>query len=236
MALLDVEDLHVRYGEVAALHGLSLQIAEGELVAVLGANGAGKTTLLRAISGLLHSARGHIRFLGKDLRNVAPHEVVALGLRHVPEGRGLLGDLTVAENLRLGRYLRGLRATEEDLEKVLELFPILRERYGQLAALLSGGEQQMLSIARGLVGRPKLIMIDELSLGLAPKIATELMHVLARSRDTGLAVLMVEQSAHQALKFAERVYVLANGTIALEGNAAAMANNPAVIQAYLGRD
>jgi branched-chain amino acid transport system ATP-binding protein len=236
MALLEVDNLHVRYGEVPALQGVTLRVEKGEIVAILGANGAGKTTLLRTISGLLRPVLGRLEFAGEDLQPLSVHEIVGRGINHVVEGRGVLGELTVAENLRLGMYLRGMQRAREDLDWVLGLFPVLRERYQQMAGMLSGGEQQMLAIARSLVAGPRLLMIDELSLGLAPKITAELMRVLAGLREKGVAVAIVEQSAHQALKFADRVYVLSNGATVCTGTSAQLIGNPALLQAYLGRD
>jgi branched-chain amino acid transport system ATP-binding protein len=236
MSLLEVENLHVRYGEVPALQGVSLRLDKGELVAILGANGSGKTTLLRAISGLLQPVEGRIVFADENLQRLPVHEIVGRGINHVVEGRGILGELTVAENMRLGMYLRGVRRAREDLDWVLGLFPVLRERYKETAGMLSGGEQQMLSIARSLIGRPRLLMIDELSLGLSPKISSELMRALVGISREGVAVAIVEQSAHQALKFADRVYVLSNGATVHDGTSAQVAGNPALLEAYLGRD
>ncbi len=236
MAMLSIEGLRVAYGEIIALHEISLEVGEGELVAILGANGAGKTTLLRTISGLLRPRSGEIRLQDKSIVGLPVHEIVRLGLSHVPEGRGLLPELTVMENLRLGMYLKGPRKLQAELERVLELFPVLRERAGQTAGLLSGGEQQMLAIARSLVSQPSLLMVDELSLGLAPKITSELMKLLSRIHEEGVTVVMVEQNAHQALKYATRVYVLANGRTTVSGSAQELADNPTVLDAYLGKD
>lgn len=236
MPLLAAENLQVAYGEITALHDVSLQVDQGELVAILGANGAGKTTLLRTISGLLRPAKGSVRFADRPLSGMPVHEIVRLGLSHVPEGRGLLPELTVMENLRLGMYLHGPRKLQAELARVFELFPVLQERATQAAGMLSGGEQQMLAIARSLVSRPKLLMVDELSLGLAPKITGELMRLLSRIHEEGVTVLMVEQNAHQALKFATRVYVLANGRTAVSGTAQELADKPDLLDAYLGKD
>lgn len=236
MALLSIKDLQVAYGEVTALHDVSLEVEEGELVAILGANGAGKTTLLRSISGLLRLRSGEIRLKGESIANLPVHEIVRRGLTHVPEGRGLMAELTVMENLKLGMYLKGPRRLQSELARVLELFPVLRERAGQPAGMLSGGEQQMLAIARSLVGQPSLLMVDELSLGLAPKITSDLMKLLSRIHEEGVTVVMVEQNAHQALKYATRVYVLANGRSALSGTARELADDPKMLNAYLGKD
>ncbi|HTV71421.1 MAG TPA: ABC transporter ATP-binding protein [Rhizobiaceae bacterium] len=236
MTLLSVQDLDVSYGGVQALHGVSLSVERGELVAILGANGAGKTTLLRAISGLLRPARGTINFDGKTISDRKVHDIARMGLSHVPEGRGLLAELTVMENLRLGLYVGRAAEPQRELDRVLQLFPILSERSKQPAGMLSGGEQQMLAIARSLVSKPKLLIVDELSLGLAPKITTELLHLLSRIHKDGVTVLMVDQNAHQLLKFASRIYVLANGSVALSGTKAELVGQAALIDAYLGKD
>jgi len=236
MALLDVENLQVAYGEVIALHDVSLSVEEGELVAILGANGAGKTTLLRTISGLQRPRAGEVRLNGQSIVGLPVHDIVRRGLTHVPEGRGLMAELTVMENLRLGMYLKGPRKLQAEYQRVLELFPVLGERANQPAGMLSGGEQQMLAIARSLVGNPALLMVDELSLGLAPKITSELMKLLSRIHEEGVTVVMVEQNAHQALKYATRVYVLSNGRTAVSGTARELADKPDLLNAYLGKD
>jgi branched-chain amino acid transport system ATP-binding protein len=235
-ALLEVQDLHVARGEVDTLRGVSLEVRRGELVSILGANGAGKTTLLRALSGLLPPTAGRVHFEGEDITRAAPHTIARRGLVHVPEGRGVLGELTVRQNLDLGMMMHGWRGRQRELEHVHALFPILRTRADTPAGMLSGGEQQMLAIARSLLCRPKLLMIDELSLGLAPKITLELMALLAGLRQDGPTVLIVEQNAQQALRYADRLYVLAQGRIAVAGSADELRRDPNLLAAYLGRD
>ncbi len=234
--LLEIRDLEVGYGQTLALQGLSLDVPEGEITTVLGANGAGKTTLLRTISGLLRPRRGAVTFDGEDVVGLAPHRIVALGVLHVPEGRGVLGELTVEENLRLGTYLRGMRTARQDFERVFELFPVLRARRRQLALTLSGGEQQMLSIARALMGRPRLLLIDEMSMGLAPRLVSELFRLMRQIHAEGTTMLIVEQNAHQVLKLASRVYILANGRLAFGGDVGELRARDDLLTAYLGRD
>lgn len=234
--LLQVQDLHVARGEVDTLRGVSLEVRRGELVAILGANGAGKTTLLRALSGLLAPHAGRVHFDGEDITGAAPHEIARRGLVQVPEGRGVLGELTVRQNLDLGMVMHGWRGRRQELDRVHALFPILRARADSPAGMLSGGEQQMLAIARGLLCRPRLLMIDELSLGLAPKITLELMSLMANLRQEGPTVLIVEQNAQQALRFADRLYVLGQGGIVLSGSADELRRDPKLLAAYLGRD
>ena len=233
--LLDVTSIRVAHGDVDTLRDVSLQVHPGELVAILGANGAGKTTLLRALSGLLPPHAGSVSFAGNPMAGATPHHIARSGLVHVPEGRGVLPELTVWENLRLGMVMHGWRGRGEELDRVYALFPILKARSAGLAGMLSGGEQQMLSIARSLLCRPKLLMVDELSLGLSPKITLELMALLARISRTGPTVLIVEQNAQQALQFADRIYVLAQGRIALSGSSSEMARDPNLLAAYLGQ-
>lgn len=236
MSLLEVESLSVARGEVQTLHKVSLSVAEGEMVAILGANGAGKTTLLRALSGLLPINGGTVRLDGERIEGSAPHHIARLGLVHVPEGRGILAEMTVFENLRLGMIQHGWRGRQAELNRVFALFPVLEARKAQFAGMLSGGEQQMLAIARSLLARPRLLMIDELSLGLAPKVTQELIAVLSGLRSAGQTVLIVEQNAQQALKFADRIYVLSQGAVVLSGSAAEIARDPDLLSAYLGRD
>jgi len=235
-ALLEVAALEVRYGGVTALSDVSFAVGRGEIAAILGANGAGKSTLLRTISGLQHPRSGAIVFDGTPIEARGPHEIVQLGISHVPEGRGVLGELTVLENLQLGAYSRGGIRAAGELGGVFELFPVLSERRAQAAGMLSGGEQQMLAIARSLLARPKLLMIDELSLGLAPKIASALLQLLGRLRRDGLSILLVEQNVHQTLAVADRVYLLANGRIGFHGTPAELRARPDVMDAYLGTD
>ncbi len=235
--LLDVRGLKVRYGVVEALHGVDVSVRRGEIVTVIGANGAGKTTLLKAISGLVPAAEGTLAYDGasQDLGRLKAHQIVALGISHVPEGRRIFQNLTVRENLDLGAYLRrDPRAIERGLEEVFTLFPRLKERLGQNAGTLSGGEQQMLAIARALMAEPKLLLLDEPSLGLAPKLVRSILEVVRAIRSRGTTVLLVEQNARMALETADRAYVLETGTVALTGPAAEMARDERVQRVYLG--
>jgi branched-chain amino acid transport system ATP-binding protein len=231
--LLELEDVHARYGPVQALGGVSLSVAEGEVVAVLGGNGAGKTTTLRAISGLVTTS-GQVRFAGENIARAAPERVARAGIAHVPEGRGIFRELSVYENLRLGAYLhRG--GFSEDYERVCGHFPWLERRRAQQAGTLSGGEQQMLAIARGLMSRPRLLLLDEPSLGLAPIVVREIFRILGDlNENEGLAVLVVEQNAKLALRSSSRAYVLEVGRVALEGPSAELAENESVRKSYLG--
>jgi branched-chain amino acid transport system ATP-binding protein len=234
-ALLELEDVTARYGPVKALHGVSLSVGEGELVAVLGANGAGKTTTLRAISGSVKRA-GRIAFAGKSIARSSPEATTRAGIAHVPEGRGTLTDLTVRENLRLGAYTRRDRmAIKEDEERVLGYLPRLRERRDQRAGTLSGGEQQMLALARALMLRPRLLLLDEPSLGLAPLVVAEIFRIVGELNEReGLAVLIVEQNAALALEASARAYVLEVGKVAVEGDSTAMQRDESVRRSYLG--
>ena len=234
-ALLELHDVEARYGPVRALHGVSLEVGEGEIVAVLGANGAGKTTTLRAVSGTV-ARRGEIVFAGRRLRSRAgPDEAARLGIAHVPEGRGTFGDLTVWENLRLGAYTRAAAAAKPDYDRVLAVFPRLADRREQQAGTLSGGEQQMLAIARALMARPRLLLLDEPSLGLAPLVVKEIFAVLRRlNEEEGLTVLVVEQNARLALSSSQRAYVLEVGRVAVSGESAALRADDAVRRSYLG--
>lgn len=237
MALLKLEGVEVSYGPVAALRGVSLQVLEGQIVAVLGANGAGKTTLLRTISGLLKAAKGQLKFAGYDLRKLAPDRIVRAGIVQVPEGRQLFPDLTVKENLWMGSYSRRDQYINEDWERVLNYFPVLRERLSQTAGTLSGGEQQMLALGRALMARPKLLLLDEPSLGLAPMAVQSLFRFLKEfnSRE-GMTILVAEQNAHLSLSIAHSAYVLETGRVALEGRAEELRRNPRVQKLYLGAE
>ena len=229
--LLELKDVSARYGPITALHGISLTVDEGEIVALLGANGAGKTTTLRAVSGTVRRS-GDVVFAGKRLGRAGPEAVARSGIAHVPEGRGIFAELTVWENLRMGAYLRRGRA---DVTAVLAYFPWLEARRSQQAGTLSGGEQQMLALARAFLQRPRLLMLDEPSLGLAPLVTREVFRVVAdRNEKEGLAVLVVEQNASIALQAAQRAYVLETGSIAVEGSADELKANDAVRSAYLG--
>jgi branched-chain amino acid transport system ATP-binding protein len=232
--LLRVEQLTGGYGAVRVLHGLDFAVDEGEVVVILGANGAGKTTTLRALSGLI-DARGRVTFGGRDVMGWAPERIAAAGIAHVPQGRGTITDLTVDENLRLGAYTRRDREVAGDLERWYEVFPRLAVRRRQAAGSMSGGEQQMLAIARALMARPKLVLLDEPSLGLAPIITQELFRTLgALNVEQGISMLIVEQNASLALAIAERGYVLETGSIVVSGSSAELAGNDDVRKAYLG--
>ena len=236
--LLDVSDLKVGYGRIEAVRGVSLKVGEGEFVGVIGSNGAGKSSTMRAIAGTVRPTAGRIMLAGRDVTRLASHDKVGLGIAMVPEGRMIFGDQSVRDNLTLGAYSRMSSdrvGVAEDMELVLTLFPRLRERIDQLGGSLSGGEQQMLAIARGLLSRPKLLVIDELSLGLAPKIIEQLFPVLIDLNKKGLAILLVEQMASFALSVTERTYVMENGRVLLEGASSELANDRRVVDAYLGR-
>jgi len=236
--LLAVQGLRVSYGRIEAVRGVDLHVAQGEFVGVIGSNGAGKTSLMRAISGVLRPAGGSVAFDGQDTTGQRSHQMVARGLAMVPEGRMVFADQSVRDNLLLGGYSRSggdAAAVADDQERVLALFPRLRERLGQEAGTLSGGEQQMLAIARGLVSRPRLLVIDELSLGLAPLILDMLFPVLSALNREGLSILLVEQMASYALAVTHRTYVMENGRVLFDGASAALANDPRVLDAYLGR-
>ncbi|CAN5468390.1 ABC transporter ATP-binding protein [soil metagenome] len=230
-----LKDVHISYGAIKAVRGISFSVMPGELVALVGSNGAGKSTTLRAISGLVRPQIGTIEFDARDITRVAPHQIVGRGIAHVPEGRQIFASLTVQENLRLGAVTRNDRSTlDHDLDRVFGLFPILRERYGQQGGTLSGGEQQMLAIARALMARPRLILLDEPSLGLAPILVRRIFQVIRRLKEAGVTILLVEQNARQALAIADRAYVFETGEITLEGAAGDLARNPEVERAYLG--
>jgi branched-chain amino acid transport system ATP-binding protein len=233
VALLEVHDVSVSYGRIRAVKGASFTVARGEVVALLGSNGSGKTTLLRAVAGVRRPDAGRVVFDGTDVTGWPSHRIARRGLRLVPEGRGLLARMTVWENLVMGQYASaGARAA--DLEAVMDRFPVLRQRRRQLAATLSGGEQQMLAIARALVGRPVLLMLDEPSLGLAPRLVQQIFAVVAELKREGVTLVLVEQNARQALAVADRAYILETGAVALSGPAAELAAGEAVQQAYLG--
>ncbi len=234
MKLLEVRDLDVRYGHIQALKGISLEVAEGEIVTLLGANGAGKTTLMRSISGLLRPHSGQVLLHGAPIQRVGADAIVRMGISHVPEGRRVFPTLSVAENLRLGAYTRPAAEAAQTLREVWTMFPRLLERREQLAGTLSGGEQQMLAIGRALMARPKLLLLDEPSLGLAPIIVRDIFRSLRQIRDTGMTLLLVEQNARTALKLADRAYVLETGHVRLEGAAADLLASPEVQASYLG--
>jgi branched-chain amino acid transport system ATP-binding protein len=236
VGLLEIRDLHVGYGNVEVLHGISLDVREGEIVALLGSNGAGKTTTLRAISGLIRPRAGEIVMAGHPLNALRANQIVALGLGHVPEGRRMFGALTVEENLQLGGYLirRDSAVMAQRIDNVYQTFPRLGERRSQQAGTLSGGEQQMLAIARALMLRPRIIVLDEPSMGLAPKLVRVIFSMIADICKEGTSILLVEQNARQALRIAHRAYVLESGRIALAGPARDLAQDSRVRAAYLG--
>jgi branched-chain amino acid transport system ATP-binding protein len=232
--LLELQGVEARYGPIVALHDVSLVVEPGEVVALLGANGAGKTTTLRSVSGLVQT-RGKVLYAGKDVTRASADRMAKLGVAHVPEGRGILTELTVWENLRMGAYVRRDRGVRADLERVAGLFPWMRERRGQEAGTLSGGEQQMLALARALVARPKLLMLDEPSLGLAPMVVQELFRVVMDLNvSEGLTVLVVEQNANIALDLSNRAYVLEVGRVAVEGSSQELRQHEGVRRSYLG--
>lgn len=233
--MLKVHNLEVSYGPIRALKGISFEVKEGEIVTLIGANGAGKSTTLRTISNLLKPQGGSITFLNEDLLSVPAYDLVKRGIIHVPEGRIIFGPLTVQENLELATWGRKDKiAIQEDLEKVYDLFPILKGRRHQLGETLSGGEQQMLALSRGLMARAKLMLLDEPSMGLAPLLVQDIFRVIRQVNAEGTTILLVEQNAHMALEVAHRAYVLETGNIILEGPAHEVAKNPKVIKAYLG--
>jgi branched-chain amino acid transport system ATP-binding protein len=232
--MLSINDLHVYYGAIHALKGISIQVNEGEIVSIIGSNGAGKSTLLRTISGLVKSRTGSITFLGQQHTNLPAHLVVQCGIVQSPEGRRIFTNMSVLENLKLGAFCRKDAGIETDMEMVLNLFPRLRERIKQNAGTLSGGEQQMLAIGRALMARPKVLLLDEPSLGLAPNLVAEIFSIIERINREGTTVLLVEQNAHRALDLAARAYVLETGRIVLSDTGKALLSNPSVREAYLG--
>lgn len=233
--MLAVEDVATNYGHIAALKGISFYVDEGEIVALIGANGAGKSTTLRTISGLLRPWKGHIRFEGKEIQGLRPWDITALGIAQCPEGRQIFTRMTVEENLKIGHYTQlGKTSFDEEAERVVQLFPRLKERWGQIGQTLSGGEQQMLAIARVMMSRPRLLLLDEPSLGLAPIIVERIFETIDEINAQGTTVLLVEQNAQLALAMADRAYVLETGHIVLEGTGEELLEDPAVRKAYLG--
>ena len=233
--MLEVSNIDTFYGRVQALWGVSLRIDETEIVALIGANGAGKTTLLNTISGLLRPASGSVEFLGKRIDGLTPHSIVELGISHVPEGRKLFADMTVRENLEMGAYPhKAWKRKEETLKQVYQVFPALKEREGQLARTLSGGEQQMVAMGRGLMSRPRLCIFDEPSSGLAPRLVLEVFRVIKSLREQGLTILLIEQNVRHTLEIADRAYVLENGRVVLEGACDELLQSDHVRKAYLG--
>jgi len=235
MSMLSIAGLRAGYGKIEVLHEVALSIEQGQIVTLIGANGAGKTTLLKTISDLIRPAAGSIDFEGESIVRRPPHKIVARGLSHVPEGRAILKRMTVLDNLRMGAYVRSDSEVGRDIDAVFVRFPVLAERRDQMAGTLSGGEQQMLAIGRALVARPRLLLLDEPSLGLAPKFVTRIFLTLRELKQEGKTILLVEQNARQALQVADRGYVMERGRIVLTGSGAELLNTPEVRQTYLGQ-
>lgn len=231
--LLEVNDLHVSYGKIAALKGISLKVDEGEIVTLVGANGAGKTTTLQTLSGLRRVSGGTVSFDGRDITSLAGHKRVALGLCQAPEGRGIFPGMTVMENLAMGAYING-KPSQDDLDRVFTLFPRLQERQKQAGGTLSGGEQQMLAIGRALMAEPRLVLLDEPSMGLAPQLIQLIFQIIREINEQGTTVLLVEQNAAQALSIADRAYVLETGHVVKTGTGQELLGDPSVVEAYLG--
>ena len=233
--MLEVSHLDTFYGKIQALWGVSLKIVEAEIVALVGGNGAGKTTLLSTISGSLRPASGSVEFRGRRIDGLKPHVIVELGMSHIPEGRRLFPDMSVRENLEMGAYTKRVwKEKKKNLDKVYELFPILKARQGQLAGTLSGGEQQMVAMGRGLMSRPRLCIIDEPSSGVAPLVVEEIFNIIEGLRDQGIAIFLVEQNVQQTLEIADRAYVLENGCVVLEGESKQLLEKELIKKAYLG--
>ena len=233
--MLEVSNIDTFYGKIQALWGVSLKIEEAEIVALVGGNGAGKTTLLNTISGLLRPASGSVAFRGKRIDGLKPHAIVALGMSHIPEGRRLFPDMSVRENLEMGAYTKRVwKYKQETFNKVYQLFPLLKARQGQMASTLSGGEQQMVAMGRGLMSRPRLCFIDEPSSGLAPLMVAEIFSIIQGLRDQGIAILLIEQNVQQTLEIADRAYVLENGRVTLEGESKKLLEEELIRKAYLG--
>lgn len=232
--MLKVDNINVYYGSIHAIKGISFEVKEGEIVSLIGANGAGKSTTLKTISGMLRSTTGSIQFLGEDIGNTSPHLLVRKGLAHVPEGRRIFQQLTVEENLDMGGYTRSPSEIKEDMEEVYARFPRLKERKRQIAGTLSGGEQQMLAIGRAIMSRPRLIMMDEPSMGLAPLLVQQIFDIIKEMNQAGTTILLVEQNAQMALSIADRGYVLETGKIVLSADAKALLTDDSVRKAYLG--
>lgn len=235
MALLEIKDLEVNYGVIKAINGVSFDVNEGEIIALIGANGAGKTTILHTITGLIQAKKGSIVFDGKELTKTPPHKIVSMGMAHVPEGRRIFQQLSVLENLKLGAYTRKDKSEiASTLKMVYERFPRLEERKNQVAGTLSGGEQQMLAMGRALMSKPRIILMDEPSMGLSPLLVSEIFDIIKVINESGTTVLLVEQNAKKALSIADRAYVLETGKITLSGDAKDLINDESVKKAYLG--
>ena len=235
MAMLEIKDLKVSYGMIQAIKGISFEVNKGEVIALIGANGAGKTTILHTITGLLNADSGSVTYEGKDITRMPGHKIVSMGIAHVPEGRRVFANMTVLQNLKLGAYTRKDKAEiAETLEMVYTRFPRLKERKNQLAGTLSGGEQQMLAMARALMSKPKLIMMDEPSMGLSPILVEQIFSIISELRESGVTILLVEQNANKALKITDRAYVLETGKITLSGTGRELLEKEEVKKAYLG--
>ncbi len=235
MALLEINDLYVNYGMISALKGISFEVNEGEVIALIGANGAGKTTTLHAVTGLIPAKSGSIKLAGKELTKIPAHKIVEMGMAHVPEGRRIFQQLSVLDNLKLGAFTRKDKANiDRDLQMVYERFPRLAERKTQIAGTLSGGEQQMLAMGRALMSNPKIVVMDEPSMGLSPILVSEIFDIITSIRKDGTTVLLVEQNAKKALSIADRAYVLETGNIVLSGKASELINDESIKKAYLG--
>lgn len=235
MAMLEIKDLEVFYGMIQAIKGISFEVNEGEVIALIGANGAGKTTILHTITGLLEASKGAVFFDGENITKIPAHKIVSMGMAHVPEGRRVFANLTVLQNLKMGAYTRrDKNEIEETLATIYERFPRLQERQNQLAGTLSGGEQQMLAMGRALMSHPKIILMDEPSMGLSPIFVNEIFDIIRSVSSSGTTVLLVEQNAKKALSIADRAYVLETGKIVLEGQASDLLNNDSIKKAYLG--
>ena len=235
MAMLEVKDLEVYYGVIQAIKGVSFHVDQGEVIALIGANGAGKTTILHTVTGLLAPKKGSVMFEGKEITKVPAHKIVSMGMAHVPEGRRVFAELSVYENLKMGAYTRKDRAEiDESLQNVYKRFPRLEERKNQMAGTLSGGEQQMLAMGRALMSKPKIILMDEPSMGLSPILVNEIFDIIQAVSESGTTVLLVEQNAKKALSIADRAYVLETGNIVLEGKAKDLLENDSIKKAYLG--
>lgn len=232
--MLNIKGLSTSYGSIKAIKEIDLDVPQGSIVSLIGANGAGKTTTMKSLVGLLKPQGGQVKFLGQEIRGLAPHKIVGLGISLVPEGRNILAGMTVLENLEMGAYQRKDSEVQGDLQKVFQRFPILEERRQQLGGTLSGGQQQMLAIGRALMARPKLLLLDEPSMGLAPLVVSDIFRVIQEINAEGTTILLVEQNVRQALKIAHYAYVLETGRIVLHGTAGDVAKNPRVMEAYLG--
>lgn len=233
--MLRVNSIETFYGKIQALKGISLDVEQGKIVTILGANGAGKTTTMKTIAGLIKPKNGTIEFLGEDVTGLGPDQLVKKGIALVPEGRAILSSMTVMENLEMGAYHRNDKEIVKDIEEVMTHFPILKERKNQLGGTLSGGQQQMLAIARAILSRPKLLLLDEPSMGLAPLIVADIFKIIREIKDSGTTVLLVEQNAKQALKIADYGYVLETGKVIINGNAKDLLKDPRIVEVYLGR-